>query len=164
MTVFPPYGERAARFAALHRSGEWTVKVYTIDAGGPVRAADVMGAAVARIPDLLPDVVAGGRGTSGTGGDVHGEAFAILHAGADAVWLLVHWWADTCLLHGRMVAARLDDPTVFSGSVPETLIACTWELAVIQFERDAWVRNVQGKGGDADLPAYRTDVMAPTQV
>lgn len=164
MKDFPPYREREARFSVLHACGEWVVKVYTIDAGGPIRSADVVPAALARIPDLLPDVVAGGFGASEGTGEVHGEAFAIVHAGADAVWLLVHWWEDHCLLHGRMVAAPLDRPTAFDQTVPSSLVACTWELAVLHFERDAWVRTVQGKGPQADTSAYHRDVMGATLV
>lgn len=165
---FPSYGERLVVFEGLHRFDAWTVKLYTIDAHGSVRPSDVVRAALARIPDLLPAGVAGGRAApavvagapeGAAGSLVHGEAFAIVHAGADAVWLLVHWWTDTCLMHHRMVAASLDDPTAFDIGVPSTLIACSWELAVVQHEREAWVRTVQGRGAAADFVAYRADVM-----
>ena len=153
---FPPYGERAVEFAGLHRFGAFTMKMYTIDAAAATRPAASWEAALDRIPELLP---------SGSEADAaHGEGFVILHAGEDAVWLLVQWWADACLLHQRMVAARTETPTDFSLPIPDTLVACSWELAVVHFERDAWVRTVQSLGSDADIEAYRADVMPASAV
>ena len=79
--------------------------------------------------------------------------------GSDAVWLLVFWWSDACLLHRRMVAASLDHPDRFDVPAPHSLVGCTWELAIAQYERDAWVRHVQGRGAEADIAAYRSDVL-----
>lgn len=168
MTVFPAYQTRRVAFEALAQFGDWSVKLYSIDSHGRVPPGHVLAAARARLPDLLPDAVDGGRAeTNGQGGaaegvagaDMHGEAFSIVHAGEDAVWLLVFWWTDHCLLHGRMVGASLDRPEEFTLPTPDTLVACTWELAVVQHERDAWVRNVQGPGTKASFEAYRADVL-----
>ena len=152
--TFPEYAKRRAEFVGVRTSGPWSVKLYTIDTGRGDPAGASLPAAEARIPELLPEV----------GDNVHGEAFAIVHAGEDAVWLLVHWWTDTCLMHHRMVSADLRTPERFDRDVPDTLIACSWELAVVQHERDAWVRTVQGRGANADYAAYRSDVLPPTDV
>jgi hypothetical protein len=151
---FPEYQERVGSFSDGYDFEGWHLKLYTIDSGGRTRPEASLEAALARIPELLPERTQ----------ETHGEAFAILHAGADAIWLLVHWWTDTCLLHHRMVAAPLDTPHAFTLTVPETLIACSWELAIVQFERDAWVRTVQGAGPEASFEAYRSDVMPPTDI
>lgn len=147
---FPRYLKRAVQFDGVRDYGPWSIKLYTIDAGRGAPAAGSIDAAGSAIPNLLPEV----------NDTVYGEGFAIVHAGEDAVWLLVHWWSDTCLMHHRMVSASLDAPTDFIHTVPETLIACSWELAVVQHERDAWVRTVQGQGPEASFEAYRTDVLA----
>ncbi len=152
---FPEYGERVAEFSGMHLVGDWHVKVYTIDAGAGTRPEESLEASLAQLPRLLPPEV---------GGSVHGEAFVVVHAGEDSVWLLVHWWTDACLLHHRMVAASLETPDSFDIEVPETLIACTWELAVVAFEREAWVRSAQRRGAAADFEAYRADVMERTLV
>lgn len=153
-TTFPEYHERAVAFVGVRSLGPWSVKLYSIDSGRGRPVEDSLPAAEARIPDLLPAVE----------GAVHGEAFAIVHAGEDAVWLLVHWWTDTCLMHHRMVSATLDAPSDFVHPVPETLIACSWELAVVQHERDAWVRTVQGRGSDSDYGAYHQDTLTPGMI
>ena len=84
---FPPYVERAARLVGVHSYGNWSIKIYSIEAGGSVDAATILRPALDRIPDLLPGTVSGGRasasaGLAGDAGPVHGEAFAILHVGA----------------------------------------------------------------------------------
>lgn len=153
---FPPYRTRAATFVELRSVGGWRVKVYTIDARATTRIEPSWNAAMEKLPLLLP--------TDPGGSGAYGEAFAILHAGEDAIWLLVHWWADTCLLHHRIAAAAPDSSTSFDVDIDRTLVACSWKLAVIAHERDAWVRTVQSRGADADFEAYRTDVMAGTDV
>ena len=165
---FPEYATRWVSFAGLDEIDEWSVKIYTIDAHGSVRPEQVLARAREGIPAMLPDAVPGGRASSAavteglegaSGAHLHGEAFAIVHAGEDAVWLLVFWWTDRCLLHRRMAGAPLERPHDFTLPVPETLVACSWELAVVRHERDAWVRNVQGRGAHADLTGYRSDVL-----
>ena len=168
MGGFPDYRRRRVSFIGMEEFGAWSVKVYTIDADGPMRPAEALGAARERVPDLLPESLDGGRAPAervggappGAAGEhVHGEAFVIVHAGEDAVWLLVFWWSDACLLHRRVVAASFERPTRFDVVAPGTLVGCTWELAIAQHERDAWVRHVQGRGEAADLEAYRADVL-----
>ncbi len=168
---FPEYRTRRVDFVGVDKVGDWSVKVYTIDAHGGVRPHDVLSAARTQLSDMLPASIEGGRAhapppTDGPGGasgaEVHGEAFAIVHAGEDAVWLLVFWWTDRCLLHRRMAGAALARPDDFTLPIPDTLVACSWELAVVQHERDAWVRSVQGRGPAADVGAYRADVIDAT--
>ena len=76
--------------------------------------------------------------------------FVILHLGEDSVWLLVHWWADDICCQ-RLLTASLADPAVFRHA-PSGLMACVWELHVIDHERRAWARNVLG--GEGGTPAY----------
>lgn len=147
--AFPEYRERRGRFDRLHQDGDWQLKVYVIDAGKGPPAADLVDAALPAAARLLPDVSE----------RVYGEAFVIVHSGEDAIWLLVHWWQDHCLLYHRVAAATLDNPRDFSVPVDAELIACSWELDVIGFERDAWVRTIQRPGGEPDRVAYRADTM-----
>ena len=66
--------------------------------------------------------------------------FATIHVGVEAIWLLVDVWADD-ILHHFLFAASLDSPTKFE-PIRDSTMACVWELSVLNFERDAWVRHV----------------------
>ena len=68
-----------------------------------------------------------------------GAGFAILHVGEEAVWLLLHFW-----LPGGIVSRHLwyaENRTRDFKPAPDHLMACVWELAVIDFERRAWVET-----------------------
>ena len=64
----------------------------------------------------------------------HGLGFAILHEGEEAIWLLLHWWA-----HGDICCRalfRADSGTLeFEDVSKRSLMACVWELRVIDHER-----------------------------
>ncbi|TDH39373.1 hypothetical protein E2A64_01560 [Pseudohoeflea suaedae] len=68
-----------------------------------------------------------------------GAGFAILHVGEEAVWLLLHFW-----LPGGIVSRHLwytEIGTHEFKPAPDHLMACLWELAVIDFERRAWMET-----------------------
>lgn len=67
------------------------------------------------------------------------------------------------MLPADMAEGRVH-PEAFDLPITDTLVACTWELAVVQHERDAWVRHVQARGPGADVPAYRHDVLDAVDV
>ncbi len=114
------------------------VKAYEITAtDDPVDAA-VWRAALAAADGALAEV----PGTT--------PGFIVLHLGEDSVWLLVHWWVDDICCQ-RLLTASMAEPQVFRHA-PADLMACVWELHVIDHERRAWARNVLG--GEGGLPAY----------
>jgi hypothetical protein len=88
----------------------------------------------------------------------HGLGFLILHYGMDGDYLLVSDWYDANMLKHRVRGAETgaDGSVTFMPLAQRDLIACVWELEVIKFERDAWVRTVLARGqlDQAGLDAY----------
>lgn len=88
----------------------------------------------------------------------HPVGFLILHYGSEGDYLLVSQWYDADMLkhwvRGAVVDA--DGCTTFAPLAQRDLIACVWELEVINFERDAWVNTVLARGrlDQAALDAY----------
>ena len=81
-----------------------------------------------------------------------GVAFAVVHRGAEALWLILGWW-DLDLLYHRLFRADLG--TVELRPVPPGgPIACVWELLAIDHERQAWVAHVLRRPADPDLAGY----------
>jgi len=130
-----PYGE-------LLMDGR-PVKAYEITAGADPVDAEIWQAALRAADAALSDV----PGLS--------PGFVVLHLGTDGVWLLVHWWNDD-ICNQRLLTASLEDPTVFRHAAAD-LMACVWELHVIDHERRAWARHVLG--GDGGAHAYLADTL-----
>jgi hypothetical protein len=81
----------------------------------------------------------------------HDTGFVILHQGKRANWLLTHRWIHHDICCHLVSRSPLDDPARFA-RVAAPIMACVWELLVVEFERRAWVAAaLQQK---PDLNAY----------
>jgi hypothetical protein len=82
-------------------------------------------------------------------------AFVIAHRARPANFVLIYWWSsavDLCLAYFR---SPLDRPVALE-PMPAFSTGCVWELALVEHERDVWVRHVLS--GEADLDAYLHEV------
>ena len=79
--------------------------------------------------------------------------FVILHKGNIGNWLLINWWADGILLFNHLFRSKAPDIGRFEAA-PDGLLACVWELKVVEFERDAWTRSMLRNEGDPNIDAY----------
>ncbi len=75
----------------------------------------------------------------------HRIGFVLLHAGEDALWLLVGRWIDGAILCQHLFSAPVDGPFAFTDRSNGNLSFCIWEGAVVDFERrtfrDAMMRD-----------------------
>lgn len=78
----------------------------------------------------------------------HGLGFAILHLAEDGDYLLISHWIDANMLKHQVYQCVVTEqgPTGCSSLAPSGIIACVWELEIMKFERDAWVRTVLSAG------------------
>jgi hypothetical protein len=126
------YKARPIRFLELWDVDGWRVKVYGISATSDRPGEGLVDAAKAVARERLPEPNEAGR---------HGVGFLIAHEGADSTWALVDWWANGCLLHHHLYGGGHPESLDLQ-PVTDGLTACTWELAVIGFERQAWLDTV----------------------
>ena len=136
---------REVTWLGLREVAPWTVKQYGIalrDDHEPARAA-----AEATTNATLDRVARGPE-------EHRGLAFTQLHRGRQSWWLLIDAW-----LHGGMIShhvffALMDDVTNWRPSPPDGPSFCAWELAVIEFERRAFLTNIFAAGTRVDREAY----------
>lgn len=80
-------------------------------------------------------------------------AFAIFHAGATMLYLVVCWWGNGNELFTTVSVREADrwieDPSRYS--------FCIWDLEVIWFERNSFICHLYS--GKTDLHAYRADFL-----
>jgi hypothetical protein len=81
-------------------------------------------------------------------------AFAIFHDGATAMYLVLAWWGNDNELFTR-VSVREESGWV---SDPEKYSFCLWDMEVMWFEREAFIRHIYN--GAPDIQSYRADRLA----
>jgi hypothetical protein len=131
------YAPRLAEFVSEERYGDWRFKLYGLaDPAKGVRA-ELLDATRERAAEHLP-------------AEGYGAAFGIAHDAAFPI-ALVYWWQGVNELHQRaFVGAEVDALEI----VELTPAGCVYELAIVEFERRAWVEDVIGNPGGPDLDRY----------
>ena len=74
-------------------------------------------------------------------GDDNGMGFVIVHPGDLGVSVSVHWWIQGSVLC-QHIYRKLYAATEPMDTVKRPVIACVWELAVINAEQEAWRRTM----------------------
>ena len=85
--------------------------------------------------------------------DRYGVGFATAHDARRLGIALVYWWQSENELHQRVYVSPKDDPTAFT-QVENQAAGCVWELAVVDFERRAWIEDVLANPNGPDLERY----------
>ena len=150
--LIPAYTPRYfGRIAAWHFSN-WTIKVYGISAEAPDRKLVLD----ARLVDEAHAYVE--ANLAGMNETLHySVGFSILHHGSAAKTLLTQWWTNECVCLQHVAQSVFSDPPKFSPARRE-LMACAYELVVVDFERRAWVSTVMSRKSMKDyLEAWLPD-------
>ncbi len=140
------YRERRIRCQGLWESDGWTMKVYGIayDREEPQRT--LVDAAKRAAASVLPQPA--------TTSSRYGLGFVCAHQGRTVDVAFVDWWEDEDELHHHMFIWEPAPQHRLRPARPDELTACSWDLAVIAFERDAWVRTILKSARGAEPSAY----------
>lgn len=84
----------------------------------------------------------------------HGLGFAGVHQGKTAHFVFVDWWAEENEIHHHVYVSSLESPEELIYATPTGISACTWDLRVIGFERDAWVEHMMNASAPPDPEGY----------
>lgn len=139
------YRPRSVRHLEIWKHADWTLKVYGIAETGEYPRPEAVAAAKRAAVTALPRPARNEHR--------YGIGFLGVHDAASGLYTFVDWWADTNELHHHAFVAPASKPDAFE-AVSGGSVACTWDLAVIGFERDAWVRDVLANPEGPDLARY----------
>jgi hypothetical protein len=131
------YAPRLAEFVSDERFGPWRCKLYGL--------ADPAKGVRAELLDATRELA--GRSLPADG---YGAAFAIAHDAAYPI-ALVYWWQGVNELHQRSFIGEEIDALE---PVEWTPAGCVYELAIVEFERRAWIEDVIGNANGADVERY----------
>lgn len=81
-------------------------------------------------------------------------ATLILHEGKDGCFAVINWWVNENMLQQHVYFSSYHLPNQFKFYSDNCMFACTWELAILWFERNAWVENILMKPHHPDYEKY----------
>lgn len=140
----PPYVPRRTEPLGAVTVRGWIVKLIGISAGEDLPGRKETDAALALVDQELPSQPRVAAQPA--------VAFAIIHLGADAFWVIVCWW-DLDILYHRLFRAELGS-TSLRRVESDGPVACVWELLAIDHERQAWVTSVLMHPEHPDVERY----------
>ena len=145
ITLKATYQTRSVRPLEVWEHEGWTLKVYGIAEAGEHPRSEAITAAKRAATEVLP--------WPAHAEHHYGIGFLGVHDAVAGCYTFVDWWADDNELHHHAFFAPAPKPDAFE-AVSGGSAACTWDLAVIGFERDAWVRNVLANPEGPDPAQY----------
>ncbi|MEI7578119.1 MAG: hypothetical protein WCK51_14610 [Armatimonadota bacterium] len=160
-----PYVPRPITFLGVESLGDWRIKLYSLRAAvSSFEPRSMVASALPILDEHLhanrgPFIVAG---TDWNSLENYGMGFAMIHVGADAVFLLCDYWVGENMLNHRVwVSAHGEEPRWQSIDATGTSV-CVWELAVQAHEREAWIKHVYNPRSQSNFDAYLEDTLTAT--
>lgn len=140
-----PYEPRHVRFIRREDVDGWRLKLYGIALNGKDPDPEFVEAT----RDLAASVLPQPPSTD----DRYGVGFATAHDATSLYIALIYWWESENELHQRIYVSPKDEPIAFT-QVEHQPAGCVWELAVVDFERRAWLEDVLAQPNGPDLERY----------
>ncbi len=141
-----PYSPRPIRFLEQLTLPGWRLKVYGIGYERHLPRPELVSAAKALATEKIESFAAGKNH--------YGVGFLGVHDGRGANFAFLDFWADENELHHHVYVSPKDQPADLEYFTPTGLSACVWDLALIGFERQAWVEAVLANPEGPDLNRY----------
>lgn len=140
---------RAIRFLGLERFEDWTLKVYGISARQKTTRQTFIDDAKRIANQHLP--------RPAVQEDRHGAAIVIAHEGNEGNegnFILLDFWTGENMLSQQMFFAPLDNLSEFRRMDESDIIACVWEMQVLHFESNAWIKHILKHHDRPDFEGY----------
>ena len=143
-----PYIARPVAALGVWRHGDWRLKKYTIAYRRESARPELIEAAEAVAADILP--------TPAITPMRYGVGILGIHDGRGAGLVFVDWWEQENDLHHHVFLSSDIDRGTLRPAAPTELAACVWDLSVMAYEREAWMRHVFAADAP-NLDAYLAD-------
>lgn len=137
------YKLRPVRFLQTAEVNGWQVKIYSISIKAERIQLPVAEIAKTQLPHWLAKA-------NRHFPNKHQVATLILHEGKEGFFAIISRWVDENMLQLYVYLADNNTPTSFKLFSDNGIVTCVWELAVLWFERNAWVDCVLKNPGDPD--------------
>jgi hypothetical protein len=124
------YSPRSVEHLGFWDVGHIKLKIYGVVAAGKELTSSMIDDAKAFVVQDLPPLVS-------AEGDDNGLGFVIIHLGDLGISVVAHWWIQGSVLcqHIRRTLWGADKPM---DTATRPVIACVWELGLINAEQQLW--------------------------
>ena len=146
ITLDASYKTRPIRFLGIWEIDNWRMKVYGIAYADNAPQTGLIDAAQRIARQRLAQFDAEQ--------EHYGLGFIGIHQGKTGNFMFVSWWSNENELHHHVYTSSSTNPHDLTYMTPTGLVACTWDLRVMCFERDAWVETVLKKHPNPDIESY----------
>lgn len=143
--ISEPYAPRPIRFLGLYTNAGWRIKLYSITYGEAQldRPTYDTGLSIA-LADLPQPAISAHR---------PGVGFAILHQGRGWHYLVLNWWDNENEWFSGVYVKRMDGDENWRRATNGEA-ACVWDLQVIWFEREMYVKHVLMSRDGVNVDGY----------
>lgn len=141
-----PHQTRPIRFLQYLFHEEWTAKIYGICQDDERPGEMLLQRAQEITRQILP--------TPGITAERYALAFVIIHQARLFNTILIDWWERDNELRHRVFRAYPEAPLAFEEITASGEAACVWELRILAFEREAWMKHILRKVPGPDWDGY----------
>ncbi len=134
-----PYTSRPIRFIELFKQEDWTIKLYSISD----RQEFVSPAYIVQAKQNLNSWL---QKSKITPLEIYKIATLIFHECKDGCFAVINWWIDDNMLQHYVYLAKSASEKFEEFSSRNGISTCAWELSILWFERNAWVKYVLTTG------------------
>ena len=144
--VFRKHIKRPIQCLELWKDSKWTIKVYCITQ--PENNVDRNFISIAKQIASQEIIKVNEK-------DEHYySAFLTIHIAEQFNQIIFDWWAKENELRHKVFKAEAGTPTKFTDITHTGEAFCIWELKVIAFERDAWMKHIIMKDDKPSFEEY----------
>nr|MBK9653244.1 hypothetical protein [Bacteroidota bacterium] len=147
MSINNKYTTRPIRFLEVYECGNWKIKIYSISIHNEFVKKETIDIAKTNISEWL-------KNASNYPLETYKIATLILHEGKEGCFAIINWWIDDNMLQQLVYLSNNMDQIEFKLYSDKGIITCVWELEIIWFERNAWVKHVLSNPANADFTSY----------
>ena len=129
------YAPRTIEFFAEAAAGDWRFKVYTITTHDRFRSHPVLQQA---IEQLIYWTQKANRHSLRN----YRIGCLIVHEAQEAIFSVVNWWVGENMLQNHVYVSPYERTIEFKRFSDGGIQFCVWELEVVWFERNQWIKHV----------------------
>lgn len=129
---------------------DWAIKVYTIAKDTNLMELGNFDAINSELPNWLNLKNSFNSTTDKIG-------FLIIHFGIEGIFSIINWWVGQNMLNSNVFFSTYSNPSIIKRISGDGLVACIWELEIINFEKNSWTENVLKKFPNPNFDKYKDD-------
>ena len=144
------YQPRQINFKEILIIEDWTIKVYTITKDNNLIKPETFDVINTELPNWL-------NLKNSFNSTTDKKGFLIIHFGTEGIFSIMNWWVGQNMLNSNVFFSEYSNSDSFNKISGDGLVACIWELEIINFEKISWTENVLKKFPNPNFEKYITD-------